>query len=161
MTNMVPRFQILIALILLPALSFAGGISFSSVDMQGKTHQLSDYKGKWVIVNYWATWCPPCLEEIPELVEFHEKHHKNDAVVLGVNFEEVDKDYLKTFVDEYFITYPILRADPSRTPPFGRLMGLPTTFIVSPEGKLVDTRIGGVTRQWIENIIKQKKQSQK
>lgn len=150
----------LISLLFIPAIVFAGGIQFSSQDLAGKEHKLSDYKGKWVIVNYWATWCPPCLDEIPELVEFHEEHSKSDAkinaLVLGVNYENVDDTYLKSFVDEYFISYPILKADLNRTPPFGRVHGLPTTFVISPDGKLVETKIGTVDMEWLESVIKPK-----
>lgn len=150
----------LMGFLLVPAMAFAGGIQFSSQDMSGNEHKLSDYKGKWVIVNYWATWCPPCLEEIPELIEFHEEHTKTnteiDALVLGVNYENVDDMYLQTFIDEYFISYPILKADLSRTPPFGRVHGLPTTFVISPEGKLVETKIGTVDMEWLEDVIKPK-----
>jgi thiol-disulfide isomerase/thioredoxin len=148
-----PRLFIFI-LLFAPAFALAGGITFSSEDLNGKIHKLSDYRGKWVIVNYWATWCPPCLDEIPELAEFHDKHAKSSAVVLGVNYEDVDDAYLKSFVDEYFISYPILKADLRRTPPFGRIRGLPTTFVISPEGKLVETRIGSVDMEWLEKIIK-------
>ena len=139
---------------------FAGSIKFSSEDLAGKVHKLADYKGKWVVVNYWATWCPPCLDEIPELIEFHEKHSdvnaKISAVVLGVNYENVDDTYLKDFVEEYFISYPVLKADLNRTPPFGRVYGLPTTFVISPEGKLVETKTGAVDMKWLETAIMKK-----
>jgi thiol-disulfide isomerase/thioredoxin len=141
---------------MMPVMAFAEGIKFSSEDIYGKLHKLSDYRGKWVIVNYWATWCPPCLDEIPELVEFHEKHANKEAVVLGVNYENVDDKYLKQFVEENFISYPILKADLNRTPPFGRVYGLPTSFVISPEGKLVETKIGSVDLQWLEAAIKEK-----
>lgn len=154
------RFPLLVVCLFVPLLSWANAISFSSVDIQGKTHSLEDYKGKWVVVNYWATWCPPCLDEIPELNEFHEEHHKKDAVVLGINFEEVDKDYLKSFIDEYFISYPVFIGELKRNSPFGQIIGLPTTFIVSPEGKVVERKVGGITKQWIESIMQQRKASQ-
>ena len=128
-------------------------LQFSLTDIKGKQHQLSDYRGKWVIVNYWATWCPPCLDEIPELVEFHDQHRGKNAVVLGIDYEEVDQAYLKTFVEEYFISYPILVPDLTKKPAFGRIMGLPTTFVVSPQGKLVEQRVGGVTKAWLESVI--------
>lgn len=145
---------LLAILLLVPVMVYSAGIEFSSTDLSGKVHRLSDYKGKWVVVNYWATWCPPCLDEIPELVEFHDKHSKSDAVVLGVNYENVDDDYLKTFLDEFFVSYPILKADLTRPPPFGRVYGLPTTFVISPDGKLVETRTGGVDMKWLEAVIK-------
>ena len=70
------------ALIIVLSLVFSGVLSaepvdYSLPDLNGKMHSLADYKGKWVIVNYWATWCPPCREEIPDLVNFHEEHRKH------------------------------------------------------------------------------------
>ncbi|MBI3562581.1 MAG: TlpA family protein disulfide reductase [Gammaproteobacteria bacterium] len=132
-------------------------VDFSLQDLQGKTHHLSDYRGKWVVVNFWATWCPPCLDEIPELVDFHEKHKAKDAVVLGINFEDVEASYLKNFVSEYLISYPILRGDQDHTEPFGSIDGLPTTYIISPKGEIVSQRVGGVTRAYLEDFIAQQK----
>ena len=126
---------------------------FSYKDVKGKMHSLSDYRGKWVVVNYWATWCPPCLDEIPELTEFHEAHYKTDAVVLGINHEDIDMESLKIFIDEYFISYPVLKPPSGSRTPFGRLYGLPSTFIISPEGKLVDRITGTVTRRDLESYI--------
>jgi len=128
---------------------------FALPDLNGKVHHLSDYRGKWVIVNYWATWCPPCRAEIPELEEFHSEHHKRDAVVVGINYEERDPMYLKSFVDENMISYPILRANLARPPVFGRLYGLPTTFIVSPEGNVVQRKTGTVSKDYLDGVITQ------
>ena len=151
---MILRINLLLIFWLVPMLAFAGEIQFTASDIAGKQYKLSDYKGKWVIVNYWATWCPPCLDEIPELIESHEQYHKDKAVVLGVSYEEVDNDYLKSFIDEYFISYPILIGDLSSPPPFGPLIGLPTTYVVSPQGKLAYTQVGGVTKDWLEQVTK-------
>lgn len=130
---------------------------FQLNDINGKLHKLSDYKGKWVIVNYWATWCPPCLDEMPELVDFHEAHKNKDAVVLGFNYEDVDLNYLKQFVSEYLISYPILIAEPGKDEYWGAVSGLPMTIIISPEGKMVKRRIGRVNVEYLEDAIGYKK----
>ncbi|HTN95110.1 MAG TPA: TlpA disulfide reductase family protein [Gallionella sp.] len=73
----------LCAMLLLCAMpNYAG--EFSLTDMHGKVHRLADYRGKWVLVSYWASWCPPCLDEIPELVSLHNAHHGKDLVVIGI-----------------------------------------------------------------------------
>ena len=128
-------------------------VDFSLKDVEGVTHKLSDYRGKWVLVNYWATWCPPCLEEIPELVHFHEDHKDKDAIVIGVNFEKVELKKLKKFCDEILGWYPVLLSKPPPDRPLGPIPGLPTSFLVSPEGELVAKTVGPVTMQSIEKFI--------
>ena len=128
-------------------------VHFSLTDLNGKSHNVEAYAGKWLVVNYWATWCPPCLDEIPELVEFHENHKDKDALVLGINFEEVDDKYLRQFVDENFISYPIVKMKPGVKGPFGLIHGLPTTFLVSPKGEVVASKTGGITLKDLEDSI--------
>lgn len=124
------------------------------LDLTGKQVKVSDYKGKWVIVNYWATWCPPCAVEIPELNAFHTKHKLKDAVVVGVNIEQGELEYVKEFSKDFKITYPILQAIDSTSSPYGKIRALPTTFIIDPNGKLIKTIVGAVTVERLENIIK-------
>jgi thiol-disulfide isomerase/thioredoxin len=149
----------LIFSMLLSSSLFAEPVDYSLPDLDGKVHSLADYKGKWVIVNYWATWCPPCLEEIPDLVKFHERHSKQggDAVVLGVNFEDISKDQLANFVEGQMITYPILRSEPLGMTPLGSIPGLPTTFIVAPDGTPVASQVGPVTGKQLDDYINAKK----
>ena len=130
---------------------FAVDMSLKSLD--GDQHKLSEYLGKWVVVNYWATWCPPCLEEMPELQAFHDQHADKDGVVIGINTEVMDMDSIKAFLDDYFITYPNYHSGPLLSSELGNIPGLPTTFLVSPQGTLEARQVGGVTRELIENFI--------
>ena len=144
------------------ALLFAGSViaepvEYSLPDMSGKMHSLADYKGKWVIVNYWATWCPPCQEEIPDLVSFHDSHKDTDAVVLGINLEDVGQEQLESFVESFMISYPILRSEPLATTPLGPVPGLPTTYIIAPDGSPVARQVGPVTSKQLEDYIAGKK----
>ncbi len=151
-------FQLSIALFIFSVTQFSWAAETGLVlpDLKGKQVKVSDFKGRWVIVNYWATWCPPCAAEIPELNAFHKKHQANDAVVLGVNIEKEDLDYVKEFTADLKISYPILVADTPLTSPYGNVSALPTTFIISKDGKLFQKIVGSVTQQRLEDIIRGK-----
>ncbi len=139
-----------VLMILLSTNIYATEISYS--DVNGKGGKLSDFKGKWVVLNYWATWCPPCLEEIPELEMFHESHKDKDAVVLGMNMESIGIESLKTFIKENFISYPVIPNINSQHV-VGKIPGLPTTYLVSPQGNVVASQVGAVTAEMIEGYI--------
>ena len=125
---------------------------FTLQDLDGKSVSLSDYRGKWVIVNYWATWCPPCLEEIPDLVDLYEEN-PDTIMVLGIDFEEVNEEYLKEFVESHMISYPIMNTEPVPVTELGPVLGLPTSYIISPDGERVARQEGPVTREAIEKYI--------
>ena len=141
-------------------LAIAEPVELTLTDIDGKERSLSEFRGKWVVVNYWATWCPPCLDELPELELFHTTHKEQDAVVLGVNLEEISDSALKHFLDDQFISYPILLADPDVKSPFGRVTGLPTTYLVTPEGEVVARQVGPVTKDMLEGYIQNYKKKQ-
>jgi len=146
------RFALLCAM-LAPSAVGAVQIDFALKDLDGHEHRLSDYRGKWVLVNYWATWCPPCLEEMPELEIFHVNHKDEDAVVLGINLEDIPEDRLRAFVQEQFVSYPILRGNPDRPGPFGQIRAMPTSFLIDPAGELRGQQIGKVTAAQLEAFI--------
>ncbi len=137
----------------------ASAIEMPLVGIDGKNINLSDYQGNWVVVNYWATWCPPCIEEMPELQAFHDDNIDKGAMVIGINSESIGKQQLESFLDTYFISYPIFTSQPAQKSELGLIPGLPTTFLVSPEGKVVARQIGPVTGKMIEMFI-QKWESQ-
>ena len=153
------RFLAVVFMVLFAVTGVAEPVDYSLPDVNGKQHSLADYRGKWVIVNYWATWCPPCQEEIPDLVEFHDRHKDDDAVVIGINFEDIGEEQLSAFVDSFLISYPVLRSEPLAVTPLGSVPGLPTTFIVAPDGSPVAQQVGPVTGKQLEDYIARKKKA--
>ena len=144
---------VLLALLLAQAATASSG-DFTLPDLDGRPHSLSDYRGKWVLVNYWATWCPPCLEELPELEVFH-SGAEGRAVVLGVNMESIDEPALRDFVEQQFLSFPILVASerPRRDQLVGPVDGLPTSYLVAPSGEVVARQVGQVTAEALSAFI--------
>ena len=122
-------------------------------DIAGAKHQLSSYKGKWVLLNYWATWCPPCLEEIPDLVNLYDHRKKKDLMVIGVVFDYKTVKEVTDYVDDMLISYPIVLGDDAAVAQIGAADVLPTTFIYNPRGALVKVKRGLITREYLEKII--------
>jgi thiol-disulfide isomerase/thioredoxin len=131
----------------------AHGVDYSLPDLEGRMQSLEQYRGKWLVVNYWATWCGTCRKELPDLKALHERHRDGDIVVVGINFESIELPRLKDFATEQELSYPILRSEPLATTPLGPVPALPTTYIVDPAGKVVAGDIGIVTRDDIETYI--------
>lgn len=125
--------------------------SFALKDVEGKIHRLADYRGQWLIVNFWATWCPPCLEEIPDLIAV--KDARADVQILGVAMEFQDAKQVMQFADGMFVNYPIVLGDRKIADSVGAIEGLPTTFIYDPQGKLVKRQAGKISRKQIEALI--------
>ena len=132
----------------------AAADDFTLPDLDGRDHTLSDYRGRWVVVNYWATWCPPCLEELPELEVFH-SNSDGKAVVLAVNMEEIEVPRLRAFADDQFLSFPILVASAQPRPDqlIGPILGLPTSYLVSPDGEIVARQTGKITAKAIGTFI--------
>jgi len=129
-------------------------VAFTLPGLDGRDHALADYRGDWVVVNYWATWCAPCRKEIPDLSELHDA--RDDITVLGLAFEETEVSAFEAFLVEYPASYPILLVDVYNPPAdLGAPRALPTTYLVDPTGELVQTWIGPITSktitEWIED----------
>jgi len=131
-------------------------------DVNGGRHNLNTYigNGKWTALNIWGARCPPCLEEMPELVHFHDDNKDSKAIVVGVaidfpSYGYARKDEVATFIDDHLVEFPVLLSDAGITEKVGagRLEGLPTTYLYTPRGELVGKHVGGITRHMLENFI--------
>ena len=119
--------------------------AFSLEDIDGREYKLSDYSGKVVIVNFWATWCPPCREEMPSMQRAWKQLEAEGIVMLGIDVGE-DEHTVFSFGADYGLEFPLLLDQDSGVTNKWPVVGLPTTFIVDPEGKIVYQAIGG--REW-------------
>ncbi len=118
---------------------------FALPDVDGGMHRLSDYRGRVVIVNFWATWCPPCREEMPAMQRAWEVLQDEDIMMLAIDVGE-DEDTIFAFTADYPVTFPLLLDRDSNVIQQWPVRGLPTTFIVDPQGRLAYRAIGA--RQW-------------
>ncbi len=144
--------SLLLAVGLLLSPAALAELALTLPDLDGRDHQLSDYRGDWVVVNYWATWCAPCRKEIPDLSALHDA--RDDVTVLGLAFEDTEVEVFREFLLDYPASYPILLVNVYDPPAaFGAPRALPTTYLVDPDGALAETWIGPVTSQMITDWI--------
>ena len=114
---------------------------FTVTDFNGKTISSADLRGKVVLVNFWATWCPPCRAEIPDLIKLQEKY-RDKLVVLGISEDEAPLEEVKAFVNEQKMNYPVAMVTPEVHRIFKGVAALPTTFVIDPQGKVQQRHVG-------------------
>jgi thiol-disulfide isomerase/thioredoxin len=139
------------ALAVFAASAGAAPPAFDLVDTQGKRHRLADYRGRWVVMNFWATWCVPCIQEIPEIAQYHRAH--GDVAVIGVAIDVDDAQKVKRFAAKVGHDYPLVLSDDRIEKELGPMRALPTTRIYDPAGKLVYDKPGRVDRKLLEEKI--------
>lgn len=129
--------------------------NFKLTNLAGKEVSLADFKGKAVVLNFWATWCPPCRAELPDF----QKEHKEakDFVILTVN-EQEDKKTVQSFMDKGKYTFPVLLDTQGKVGNLYQVRGIPTTYFIDKKGVIVDVTVGALTgsqlRQKIQNLTK-------
>ena len=126
----------------------AWAASFDLTDTAGKRHRLAEYQGRPVVLNYWATWCVPCIQEIPEIAEFQRAHP--EVVVIGIALDAEDVAKTRAFANKIGHTYPLVLSNDKVEKQFAPVKGLPTTRIFDASGKLVYDKLGRVTKKSLE-----------
>lgn len=111
-------------------------------DVDGRDVKASDFKGKVVVVDFWATWCPPCRKEIPHYVAMQKKYADRGLVILGFSLDELPAAEVKAFGEKMGINYPLLMADATTAEAFGGIEGLPTAFVLDREGNVRHVKLG-------------------
>jgi len=122
-------------------------------DMQGVSHSLADYRGQVVLVNLWATWCPPCKEEMPALQAFYEEHAKNGFVIIAINDGDPEADVLQ-FVQDFGLTFPVW-LDPTyiATEQAFKTLNLPSSFLIDRNGAVRLMWVGGISQSMLEKHV--------
>jgi cytochrome c biogenesis protein CcmG, thiol:disulfide interchange protein DsbE len=126
-------------------------IDLPKLDGAGKG-SLADYRGKVVVLNYWASWCPPCREESPLLERWHQRLKKSNATVLGVDVQDVSGD-ARAFAKQNSLSYPMLRDGPGNTRDELGILGLPETFVIDRRGRIAAVQRGAVDEQFMRDKV--------
>jgi len=127
--------------------------SFNLTDATGKAVKMGDFKGKVVLLNFWATWCGPCKVEIPWFIEFQQTYKDRDFVVLGVSFDDDGWKSVKPYIEEKKINYRIMIGDELTAQRYGGLESLPTTYMVDKAGRVASIHIGLISKGDYKNEI--------
>ena len=123
-------------------------------DLDGKAVKLSDFKGKVVLLNFWATWCPPCRDEIPALVALQNQYKDKGLVVIGVSLDQKGPAPVQAFVKRMKINYPVVMGDEKTVMEYGGVQAIPTTFYIDREGNVASVHQGGADGAMFEAAIK-------
>jgi peroxiredoxin len=125
---------------------------FSVTDLQGQKLALSDYRGKVVLLDFWATWCAPCLDEIPHFVEMQQKYATQGFQTIGISMDDGPKP-VERFYSEHKLNYPVAIGTSKLAESYGGVLGLPVTFVIGRDGKIRRKFVGATDAGIIEHEV--------
>ncbi|MCA3001876.1 MAG: TlpA family protein disulfide reductase [Burkholderiales bacterium] len=134
-------------------------LAFDLKDTDGGVQRLKDLKGTWVVVNFWATWCAPCVKEIPEIAEFAKEQGKKTRVIgIALDWDEsgkrdADEAKLKRAAIKIGHAYPLVLGDDKTEKVFGKIKGMPTTIVYGPDGKVAYNKTGVVNKELLTRVV--------
>ena len=127
------------------------GLSIKTLD--GKTFELSAQHGRWVIVNFWATWCSPCIKEMPDISAYVSAHAKNVSAI-GIAWEDTEREEIDAFVKKHPVSYPLAQGDVyNPLPDFEVPRNLPVTYVISPDGSVARKFTGPITANDLDKVV--------
>jgi thiol-disulfide isomerase/thioredoxin len=136
-----------------PLPTIAAAPSWTLKDVNGAAVRSDQFKGKVVVVDFWATWCPPCRAEIPGYVDLVKKHGKDGLVIVGVSMDEAGPSVVKEFNEKFGVNYSIVMGDDAVVAAFGGIEALPTTFLIDRNGQIRDRKVGAEPTEDYERKI--------
>ena len=128
--------------------------SFTLQDLKGNQISLSDFKGKVVVLDFWATWCPPCVKEIPHFIELYEQYKDKGFAMVGISLDYQGISVVKSFARKYQVNYPILMTDGQVDKAYGGITSIPTTFVIDSAGNIRQKYVGYRDKAVFEADIK-------
>jgi len=128
-------------------------MDFTLKDMNDAEYRLADLKGKVVLVNFWASWCAPCLAEIPEFIKVREEYHDQGFEIVGISTDDTPQQ-LREFAAKYKTNYPLVQVTAEVEEAFGPVFGLPTSILVARDGSVCKRHFGPLSKEQLEKEIK-------